>query len=92
MLIAGATTMLAIAAVLGIIGYRLLTLQESVPQPRAEVAQTKAMLPKGARILATTVGGDRIVVMAEGPEGVELLLFDLRTLAPAGRLRLVPEP
>jgi hypothetical protein len=91
MLIAGLTTMLAIAAVLGVIGYRLFTLQGSAPAPAAAPDVT-TLLPKGARIVATAAANDRIVVTLEVEGRTEIRTFDLRTLRPVGRLQFQPEP
>ena len=57
MLIAGLTTALAVAAVLVAIGYRLFRTEGSVV-----ATDTTSILPKGARIVATAVAGDRLVV------------------------------
>ena len=51
-----------------------------------------ALLPKGARIVATAVAEDRIVVTVEVGGAVEIRTFDLKTLKPAGRLRFAIEP
>src|SRR5271165_5518313 len=51
MLIAGATTLVAVAAVIGVIGYRVMRLEGSAAAP----ADVTALLPKGARIVATAV-------------------------------------
>jgi hypothetical protein len=92
MLIAGLTTMLAIAAVLGVIGYRLFTWQGSVPPPPTAPPDVTALLPKGARIVGSAAVSDRIVVMIDVAGRVEVRTFDLRSLQPAGRLQLHPEP
>ena len=57
MAIAGATTLIAIAAVLGVIGYRVSRMEGSARSPRRP-----RCLPKGARVIATAVADDRIVV------------------------------
>ena len=87
MLIAGLTTALAIAAVLIAIGYRLFRTGDSAP-----ATDTTAMLPKGARILSTSVAGDRLVVTVELNGATEILTWDARTLKPAGRLKFATEP
>jgi hypothetical protein len=87
MLIAGLTSALAIAAVLIAIGYRLFRTEGS-----AVAADTTAMLPKGARIVATSVAGDRLVVTLEIGGATEIRTFDAHTLKPAGRLKFVSEP
>jgi hypothetical protein len=92
MLIAGLTTMLAIAAVLGVIGYRLFTLQGSAPAPAGAPPDVTAELPKGARVVATAAANDRIVVTIEVGGRTEIRTFDLRTLRPAGRLQLPSQP
>jgi hypothetical protein len=87
MLIAGLTTALAVAAVLIAIGYRLFRVQESTV-----ATDTTAVLPKGARILATATAGDRLVVTLELGGTMEIRTFDARTLKPAGRLKFANEP
>jgi hypothetical protein len=84
--ISAATTLIAIAAVLGVIGYRVFR-QDGRP-----AAELTALLPKGARIVATTVAEDRIVVTLDVGGATEIHTFDLRTLRPAGRLRFATEP
>jgi hypothetical protein len=87
MLIAGLTTALAVAAVLIAIGYRLFRSEGS-----AVATDTTAVLPKGARIVATAVAGDRLVVTLDIGGATEIRTFDARTLKPAGRLRFANEP
>jgi hypothetical protein len=89
MLIAGLTTALAVAAVLIAIGYRLFRTDGSVTSAATDVT---ASLPKGARIVATGVAGDRLVVTLDVGGATEILTFDARTLKPAGRLKFVSEP
>ncbi len=59
MLIAGATTGIAVAAVLFAVGYRLFKSEGSAATAAADVT---AALPKGARIVSTGVAGERVVV------------------------------
>jgi hypothetical protein len=87
MLIAGLTTALAVAAVLIAIGYRLFRTEGSRP-----AADVTAMLPKGAKITATGVAGDRLVVTLDVGGSVQFKTFDLLTLKPAGSLRFANEP
>jgi hypothetical protein len=87
MLISGATTLVAVAAVLGVIGYRVFKSEGSVVQ-----ADVTALLPKGARIVSTAVAEDRIAVTVEVGGALEIRTFDLKTLKPAGRLRFATEP
>ena len=74
MLIAGLTTALAVAAVLIAIGYRLFRTEGS-----AVATDTTAMLPKGARIVATGVAGDRLVVTLDIGGVTEIRTFDARS-------------
>ena len=87
MLIAGLTTALAVAAVLIAIGYRLFR-----SEGRAAAADVTATLPKGARIIATGVSGDRLLVTLDIGGTTEIRTFDSHTLKPAGKLRFVGEP
>jgi hypothetical protein len=87
MLIAGLTTALAIAAVLIAIGYRLFRSEGS-----AVAIDTTATLPKGARIVATGVAGDRLVVTLDIGGITEIRTFDAHTLKPTGRLKFANEP
>jgi hypothetical protein len=88
MLISGVTTMVAIVAVLGVIGYRVFKMEGSAAAP----VEVTALLPKGARIVATAVAEDRIAVTVEVGGALEIRTFDLRSLKPTGRLRFATEP
>jgi hypothetical protein len=87
MLISGFATVLGIAEVIGVIGYRVFRSGGSGPPVEAV-----ALLPKGAKIVATAVTEDRIVVTVEVAGATEIRTFDLRTLRPAGHLRFAIEP
>jgi hypothetical protein len=87
MLVAGLTTALAVAAVLIAIGYRLFRVEESRP-----ATDVTAMLPKGARITATAIAGDRLVVTLDVGGSVRIQTFDLHTLKPTGTLKFASEP
>ena len=87
MIISGVTTLVAIAAVVGVIGYRVFRNEGSLPRP-----DVTAMLPKGARVIAISAAADRIVVTIELAGALEARTYDLKTLAPAGRLRFATEP
>ncbi len=88
MLIAGFTTAVAIAAVLIAIGYRLFRAEGSA----GAMAEVTVALPKGSRITATAVAGDRLVVTLDAGGATEIRTFDAHTLKPAGRLRFATEP
>ena len=91
MIISGVTTLVAIAAVVGVIGYRVFRTEGSAAQSAAR-ADVTALLPKGARVIAISAAEDRIVVTIELAGALEARTFDLKTLAPAGRLRFATEP
>jgi len=87
MIISGVTTLLAIAAVIGVVGYRIFHSSGVVP-----VADSLITLPKGARVAATTVAADRIVVTLEVAGSIEIRTFDVKTLQETGRIRFVTAP
>jgi hypothetical protein len=85
MLVSGFATVLGIAVVIGVIGYRVF-------RDEGRVAEVTAMLPKGAKIVATAVSEGRVAVTIELDGAVEVRTFDLKTLKPVGRLRFATEP
>jgi hypothetical protein len=87
MLVSGATTLIAVAAVVGVIGYRIFHSGGSITP-----SEVTALLPKGARIVSTAAAGDRIAVTIEVGGALEVRLFDAHTLKDAGRLRFATEP
>ncbi|MHC6153124.1 hypothetical protein ACVSQB_15175 [Bradyrhizobium elkanii] len=88
MLIAGLTSALAVAVVLIAIGYRLYR-SEGSP---VSVSDVTAALPKGARIVATGVAGERLILTLDVGGATEIRTFDAKTLKPVGRLSFVNEP
>jgi hypothetical protein len=87
MVISGVATMLGIAVVIGVIGYRVFR-----SDGRAGPAEATALLPKGGRIVQTAVAGDRIVVTIDVGGVVEIRTYDAATLRQEGRLRFAVEP
>jgi hypothetical protein len=88
MLISGFTTMVAITAVIGVIGYRVFRSEGSA----ASAVDVTALLPKGARIVSTAVAEDRIAVTVDVGGTIEIRTFDVKSLKPTGRLRFATEP
>jgi hypothetical protein len=88
MMIASATTFIAVAVVLGVIGYRVFKAEGSAPA----FADVTAALPAGAKVLSTAVSNDHIVVTVDVGGVIELHTFDPDTLKPLGRLRLITAP
>ena len=89
MMIASLTTLIAVGAVLAVIGYRFFHLQGSA-QPATALAEQDAGLPPDAKILSSAVGDGRVVLTVEVAGAVELRAFDLATLKPVARMRLAP--
>ena len=87
MLMSGFATVLGIAVVMGVVGYRIYRSGGT-----AAPAEVTALLPKGAKITGTAVADDRIAVTIEQGGMVEVRTFDLKTLRPTGRLRFATEP
>jgi hypothetical protein len=87
MMIASATTFIALAVVLGVIGYRVFRLEGSAPA----FSDVTAALPTGAKVLSTAVSNDHIVVTIEVGGATEVLTFDPDSLKQLGRLRLEPQ-
>jgi hypothetical protein len=89
MVIAGLTSALAVCIVLIAVGYRLYRSEGSATAATSDVTAT---LPKGARIVATGVAGERLVVTLDIAGVTEIRTFDAKTLKPAGKLKFVSEP
>ena len=83
MLISGLFTLIGVAAVLVVIGYRVWRGEGSALSTAGDVS---VMLPDGARIVETTIGDGRIVVRVEQGGRTALHVFDLVTLQPRGRI------
>jgi len=88
MLISAVTTALAVAAVIGVIGYRVFA---GVGSGAATMTDGTVMLPKGAHVVSTTIGDGRIVVTLDIAGNSEVRIFDLKTLQQTGRLRFGTE-
>jgi hypothetical protein len=88
MIISGLTTVIAIAAVIGAIGYRVYRAGGSGAAP----AERIIALPNGARVTATAVAGEHIVVTLDIAGATEIRTFDAKTLREIGRIRFATEP
>ena len=80
---------IALVVVLIVAGYRLF--HSPAPSGGAS-AELTALLPKGARIVATTTAGDAVIVTIEAGGATEIRSFDAKTLRPQARLRFLTEP
>src|SRR5215218_1830786 len=81
MIISGMTTMIAIAAVIGVIGYRVFRAEGSA----AGTVDVTALVPRGARVTATAVLEDRVVVSLDVSGTTEIRTFDLKSMRQTGR-------
>lgn len=88
MLIGGLTVAIGIGAIFMVIGYRVFRSEGS----SSAVMDTTVTLPKGARITATAVSGDRLLLTLDVAGATEIRSFDARTLKPVGTLRFASEP
>jgi hypothetical protein len=88
MIISGLTTLIAIAAVVGVIGYRISRTGSS------SVAATEGVivLPKGARVIGSSISDDRLAVTLDVGGVTEIRTFDAKTLKETGRIRFATEP
>lgn len=92
MIISGLTTLVAIAAVVGVIGYRGYRGYRAGGSGVPATAEGIIVLPKGARVIASAVADDRIVVTLDIAGATEIRTFDIKTLKEIGRIRFATEP
>jgi len=83
MIISALTTAIAIAAVIGVVGYRFFNRSNSVVDT---IVNGTVFLPKGAHIDSTTISEGRIVVTFDLAGATEVRFFDLKTLQLVGQL------
>jgi hypothetical protein len=83
MIISALTTAVAIAAVIGVIGYRLFNRGESTA---GTIVNGTVFLPKGAHVDSTTISEGRIVVTFDVGGVTEVRFFDLKSLQMIGQL------
>jgi hypothetical protein len=86
MVIAALTTLLAIAAVVVVIGYRVYG-----GRGTTIITDSVIMLPKGARVVATTVTATAVSVTIEVDGSNEVRIYDRKTMQQVGRLRFGTE-
>jgi hypothetical protein len=89
MVISAITTILAIAAVITVIGYRVFSQGASSVGSGGD---DTIALPKGARVVSTSASAGRLAVLIEVDGVSELRTFDIRTLRQVGRVRFVSPP
>ena len=89
MIISALTTAVAIAAVVGVISYRLFNRGQSTAP--GTIVNGTVFLPKGAHVDSTTISEGRIVVTFDIAGAPEVRFFDLKTLQMIGQLRFGTE-
>lgn len=85
-MLSGLIMITGIAAVLGVIGYRMMRDKAANP------GEITATLPRDAQVVSTAVSGDLLVLTLKVGGTIEIRTFRLGTLTPAGRLRFAAEP
>jgi len=86
MIISALTTILAIAAMVVVIGYRIFAFGA------ATAGDGTIALPKGARIISMAASAGRVAVLFDVNGASELRTFDIKTLKETGSLRFSTEP
>ena len=89
MIISGLTTLIAIAAVVSVIGYRVFRASGTAATGSTEGVIT---LPKGARVIASSLSDDRLAVTLDIGGATEIRTYDLKTLQETGRIRFATAP
>jgi hypothetical protein len=89
MMISAFTTLIAVAAVVGVIGYRV---YHSGGSGAATITDSIVMLPKGAHVVSTTISDGAIVVTLDVAGTSEVRIYDPKTFKQTGRLRFATEP
>lgn len=88
MIISALTTAVAIAAVVGVIGYRFFKGGESAT---GTIVNGTVFLPKGAKVDSTTISEGRIVVTFDVGGATEVRFFDLKSLQQIGQLHFATQ-
>ena len=87
MIISALTTLIAIAAVVSVIGYRVFNSGGGAIGIDGVIT-----LPKGARLISTVASAGRVAVLIDIGGAAELRTFDIKTLKQTGRLQFATEP
>jgi hypothetical protein len=99
MLISGFATVLGIAVVVTVVGYRVFRTEGRAGPALGQSSglapgpiEATARLPKGAKVVSIKTAGDRIVVIIDMGGSPEVRTFDAKTLNLEGRLHFAEEP
>ena len=99
MMVSMAVTMIAVGSVFAFIGYRV-SKGDGVSEKRADKlpaapaipADVTLSIPRGARVVQSSVAADRLIITLEIDGKLEVRTFDVTTLQPAGRLNFSATP
>ena len=99
MMISMAVTMIAVGSVFGLVGYRLFKGEGTVEKKADKLPESSPIptdvtlsLPRGAKVLHSAVANDRLIMTLDINGKVEVRTFDVKTLAPTGRLDFSTTP
>lgn len=100
MLASNLFVVVAIGAVLAVVGYRIYHTAPAAPPASPMTAPAPAKipldmtltLPRGARIVQTAVADDRLVITLEIDGATEIRTFDIKSLQPTGRMSFATVP
>jgi hypothetical protein len=88
LLFSSGTMILGMIAVFATILYRVYYRTETPPSTVVAPMDTQIAVSAGARIVSTSLNGDRMLVTLESSRGAEILVIDLTTMKPLSRLQL----
>jgi hypothetical protein len=99
MLVSMAITVIAVGSVFTFIGYRIFKGEGMVEKKADKLPDASAIpnditlaLPRGARVIQSSVANDRLLITLEIDGRIEVRTFDVKTLQPAGRLNFSATP
>jgi hypothetical protein len=99
MLVSMAITVIAVGSVFSFIGYRIFKGEGAVEKKADKLPEASAIpnditlsLPRGARVIQSSVANDRLLITLEIDGKIEVRTFDVKTLQPAGRLNFSATP
>jgi hypothetical protein len=91
MLISLVTTAIAVAAVAGVIGYRLFANGNESENLAGSIVNGTIFVPQGAHVVSTTISNGRVFVTLDIGGADEVRIFDLKTLQQVGDLRFATQ-
>jgi hypothetical protein len=99
MLVSMAVTVIAVGSVFGFVGYRIFKGEGMVEKKADKLPESSPIptdvtlsLPRGAKVIQSAVTNDRLIMTLDIDGKIEVRTFDVKTLAPAGRLDFSTTP